>query len=99
MSELKTTLTVNDKAIELTEYPEEFLTQTVLAAVATLKKVDEIKDLEVSFSNAKTTVTVNGKTIPLGPFPATVIAATFCGLVSALKGVDQELESFKIKIG
>src|ERR1035437_5473435 len=99
MPELKTTLTVDATPIELSDFPREFLTQTVKAAVSTLKKVGEIDEMEVSYNIGKTTVTVNGKKIPLGPFPASFIAATLCGLVSDLKGVDKNFETFKINFG
>lgn len=99
MSEFKTSLTVDATPIELSDFPMEFLTQTVLAAVSTLKKVGEIKEMVMSFNSGETTVIVNGKKIPLGPFPSSFIAGTFCGLVAVLKGVDKNFESFEIKVG
>ena len=98
-SEINATLTVDSNSIELTDYPREFLTQVVLAAVATLKKVDEMENVEVSLEGGKAAVTVNGEVIPLGPFPAEVIYSTFRGLVTALKGVDKNFASCKITIG
>jgi|SRR5450631_3903655 len=99
MTELKTTLTVNAAPIELNDFTGKFLTQTVMAAVSTLKKVGEITDLEVSITSARTAVTVNGHKIPLGPFPSRIIASTLSGLVSALKSVDTNFESCNIKVG
>ena len=99
MPELNTTLTVNDTPIDLSHFPREFLTRVVLAAVATLKKVDRIQQTEVSFYSGKTAVTVNGQIIPLGPFPSTVIHGTLRGLITALAGVDGNFESYQITIG
>jgi hypothetical protein len=99
MPQFTTTLTVNATPIELFDFPQEFLTQTILAAVSTLKKVGEIKELDVSFQSGETTVIVNGIDIPLGHFPASFIVGTFSGLVSVLKGVDKNIESFQIKVG
>jgi hypothetical protein len=99
MTESKTSLTVNATPVKLTDYPRQFLTQTVLAAVSTLKKVGEISEMEVSVAGGKSAVTVNGQKIPLGPFPSRVIASTLNGFVSVLKGVDQVIESFQITVG
>ncbi len=99
MPEQKTTVTVNSVPVELIDFPREFLTQTALAAVATLKKVEEIRELEISYAAGKSAVTVNGKKIPLGPFPSDLIAATFKGLLSILKGVEKNIDSYQITVG
>ncbi len=98
MPEQKIILTVNNLPIELIEFPQEFLALTLKAAVSSLKKVGEVKELELSFNNGKTTIMVNGDKIPLGPFPANLIAGTFSGLVSAFKGVALPIASYQIKL-
>ena len=43
-------LKVNGKKIPLTEFPEEFITNTMIGMLSTLKGVGKIKAVELSFS-------------------------------------------------
>ena len=86
----KASLKVNGNTIELTEWPEQFLTAMMECTVANLKKTEAIKALAMSVAeDGKVDLTVNGKFIPLSPFPNAAMAETFGGLVKALKGVDE----------
>ena len=42
---------VNGKQIPLTEFPEEIIKNTLQGMISSLKGVDEIKELEISFKN------------------------------------------------
>ncbi len=98
MPEFEASLTVNGNLIELTGFPKEFLIKTAIGSVSSLKKVGEIKNVEIALDGGKVSVTVSGEKIPLSPFPMGIIAGTFSGLVSTLKGVDRKVESFKITV-
>ena len=42
---------VNDKKIPLSEFPAEFIKNTILGMLKTLKGVDEIEKVDISFRN------------------------------------------------
>ncbi len=42
---------VNDKIIPLTEFPTEFIQNTICGMLQTLKGVDDIKKVEIYFDN------------------------------------------------
>ena len=48
MKEIK--LKVNGKDIALTEFPKDFIINTICGMLKSLKGVDEIKDVEICFS-------------------------------------------------
>jgi hypothetical protein len=97
-AEYKAALTVNDKAIEITGFPEEFLAKTLAGAVSSLKKAEEIKNLELTMAFGKVKLNVNGNQIPLGPFPNLVITNTLIGMVATLKGVEGKVTTLEIKM-
>ena len=94
----KATLTVNGNNIELTEFPLEFVTVTLAGAVSTLKKAEEIKDLDLTLNHGKVKLNVNAKPIPLGPFANLAMAKLLDGLVASLKGVEGEVVSLEMKM-
>jgi hypothetical protein len=85
----KAQLSVNNSAIDMNEFTEEFLAQVTVGAVNTLKGVEYIRTIELNQDRGDVTVKVNGEEIDLTPFPNDVIANTLSGLVSTLKGVDK----------
>ena len=42
---------VNGKDIPLTGFPEEFIANTIIGMISSLKGVDEIKDVEIKIMN------------------------------------------------
>lgn len=98
MPELDAKLTVNNLPIELSGFPKEFLIKTTVGAVSSLKKVGEIKALEMSLAAGKVTIEVNREKIPISAFPNRIIINTFAGLFATLKGVEKKVRSFKIEI-
>ena len=48
MKEIK--VKVNGKNIPLTEFPKKFIIKTICGMLKSLKDVDEIKDVEISFT-------------------------------------------------
>ena len=92
-----TNLLVNDEEIDLTQFPEEFLTNVVIAAVSSLKDVDDIETLELYEDEGKTKIVVNGEKVTLATFPNDYITNTVNGLLSTLRGVDT-IKTVKIDI-
>lgn len=90
-------LTVNNTAVELSEFPEELLANVVIAIVSTLKGVNKLKDLELYQEQDNVKLTINGNELTITTFPNDVIASTLKGLISTLKGVD-EIENINITI-
>ena len=93
----ETELIINDKPMELTEFPADFLTNVVLAAVSSLQGGDDVKTLELSQSEGTTRIVANGQTLTLSPFPHGAITNTINGLLQTLKGV-KEIQTLSIKI-
>jgi hypothetical protein len=94
---LAAVLEVNDARIELNPFAGQFLTQTVLGAVSSLKGGEDIHDLELLLEAGNVKLVVNGNELPLTPFPEEIITNTITGLVSSLKGVSK-IDILKISI-
>jgi hypothetical protein len=93
----KATLKVNEKAIEMNPFVEEFLARTSVGAVSSLRGTEDVKSLEIHQKKGNVEITVNGKEIPLTPFPNDVISNTLVGMVSSLKGID-DIDSIDISV-
>jgi hypothetical protein len=93
----KATLKVNEKAIEMNPFVEEFLARTSVGAVSSLKGTEDVKSLEIHQKKGNVEITVNGKEIPLTPFPNDVISNTLVGMVSSLKGID-DIDSIDVSV-
>ena len=90
-------LTVNDSAVELNPFVEQFLARTLAGGVSALRGVEEIEGLELLIKGGDVELVANGEEIPITPFPADIIRSTVIGLVSSLKGVGQ-VDSVRIKV-
>jgi hypothetical protein len=94
---LKAELEINNIAVELNPFVEEFLTRTVVGAVSSLKGTENIQNLELYLERGDVRIVVNGNEIPLTPFPTDIITNTVTGLVSSLKGVDK-IDNLRVKV-
>ena len=92
-----TKLLVNNEPIELTPFPAEFLSSVVIAAVSSLKDVDDIKTLELYEDEGNAKIVVNGERITLTTFPNDYVTNTINGLLSTLRGVET-IKTVKIDI-
>ena len=90
-------LVVNNESIGLTPFPAEFLSNIVLAAVSSLKDVDDIKTLELYEDDGNTKIVVNGSRITLTTFSNDYVTNTINGLLSTLRGVET-IKSARIDI-
>ncbi len=90
-------LWVNNAALDLNPFVEEFLARTVAGAVSSLKGTEDIESLELYLEQGDVRVIVNGNELPLTPFPNDIIASTLVGLVSSLKGVSK-IDSLSISL-
>ncbi|OGN93302.1 MAG: hypothetical protein A2Z75_00420 [Chloroflexi bacterium RBG_13_50_10] len=93
----KAKLKVNQKLIETNRFVEEFLTRTVVGAVASLKGAEDIKSLIIHQKKGNVEITVNGSEIPLTPFPNDIISNTLVGMVSSLRDVE-DIDSIDINV-
>jgi len=48
MMKYKTTLSVNGKSVPLTEFPNEFIKNTILGMISSLKGVDQVETVELT---------------------------------------------------
>jgi hypothetical protein len=94
---LRAELVVNKVSIELNPFAEQFLAGTVVGSVSSLKRVEDVRDLELYLAQADVKLVVNGNEVPLTQFPREVLTNTIIGLVSSLKGVDR-IDSLKINV-
>jgi len=95
--DFKATLMVNNEPIELNPFTEQFLAQTVLGAVSTLRGAEDVHKLEMHLERGDVEIFVNGSQLPVTPFPRDIITNTVTGLVSTLKGVG-EIESVHVEV-
>ena len=94
---LRAELAINNVSIELNPFVEQFLTQTVVGAVSSLKGAETIQNLELNMEGDDVKIAVNGQELPLTPFPKDIITSTIIGLVSSLKGV-KKVDSLRVKV-
>jgi hypothetical protein len=93
----KTKLWVNKKPIAINPFVEDFLAQTSLGAVSSLRGAEYIQSLEVHQKKGNVEIKVNGADIPLTPFPNDIISNTLMAMVSSLKEVG-DIESIDISV-
>jgi len=84
---LRAELEVNNVSVELNPFVEEFLAQTVVGAVSSLKGAENIRELKLRIGGGDVNIAVNGQELPLTPFPRDIITSTIIGLVSSLKDI------------
>jgi hypothetical protein len=90
-------LWVNKKPIPMNDFVEEFLSQTTVGAVASLRGAEDIRKLEIHQKKGNVEITVNDNQIPLTPFPNDIISNTLVGMVSSLKEIG-DIESIDITV-
>ncbi|MCR4394796.1 MAG: hypothetical protein NUV31_10540, partial [Dehalococcoidales bacterium] len=91
-------VTVNGQPLELSDFPRDFVANTVVGAAKSLKGVDKVEKLELTLNYGKIKMTVNDQNIPLTPFPTLILARTLIAMVSTLKGVAGEVNNLEIKL-
>lgn len=96
-SNLGAELAVNNTAIELNPFAEQFLARTVFGAVSSLRGAESIRDLELYLERGDVKLFVNGNELALTPFPKDIITNTITSLVASLEGV-RKIDSLKIII-
>jgi len=90
-------LWVNNAAIELNPFVEEFLARTAIGAVSALKGTEGVKSLDLRVEKGDVKAVVNGKDLSLTAFPNDIIANTLTGLASTLKGVGK-VETLRVEV-
>jgi len=93
----KASLWVNNLAVDLNPFVEEFLTRIVTGVVSSLKGAEDIQSLKLHIEPGEVSIIVNGDELSLTPFPKDIIASTVTGLVSSLKGIDK-IKSLRVDV-
>ncbi len=91
------TLEVNNAPIDLSPFPEQFLSRTLVGAVSSLKEIENIENLGIYLKQREITLIVNGNQVELMIFPNDLIASIVVGMVSSLKGIDK-IDNVKITV-
>ena len=95
----KTSLTVNNDAIELDYFVEGYIYHVVAGMLASLKGTGAIKQLELHVeSEEQVKIVLNGANVPLNYFAADIIHNTFAGMVANLKGVTEKMRTLELRI-
>lgn len=97
MKEYVTELQVDNKPVELNHFASQFVAHTVVGASSSLRGVDDVKNLEVTYGQNGLALKVNGGDIPLSDFPSKIIGNTLKALLSSLKGVTGT-DDFRIEV-
>jgi hypothetical protein len=97
MEKYELELTVNDFTIELSDFPGQFVTKTIVGGISSLKGGESIRELDIDIVQNEAKIIVNGEELSLTPFPNDIVVNTISGMVSSLKGVDK-VETVQVKI-
>jgi hypothetical protein len=82
-------LTVNDAAIELDYFVQDFIDNVVGGMLASLKGTGEVESVDMDIIEDKGTIILNSAMVSINPFVSEIIRNVITGIVSALKGVDK----------
>ena len=90
-------LSINDVAIELGYFVQEFIGHVISGMLAALKDTGEINSVSIAIEEDNVTINLNNTLVPTNPFASKIIRNTIIGMVSVLKGV-REANRIDIKI-
>jgi len=93
----KAKLWVNKKPIPMNRFVEEFLSNTMVGAVTSLKGAEDIRKLEIHQIKGNVEIAANATEIPLTPFPNDIISNTLLGMVASLKDIE-DIDSIDISV-
>ncbi len=89
MTSHKVTLYVNDKAIPIKGFVQDFIGNVVTGMVATLKGTGKTSNSLLSIEGDRVDIQVSGSSVSVNPFVSEFIKNTVCGMVATLNGVGQ----------
>jgi hypothetical protein len=82
-------LTVNEVAIELDYFVQDFIYNVVGGMLASLKDTGEVESVDMNIIEDTVTIILNNTMVPINPFVSEITRNVIVGLVSPLKGVDK----------
>ncbi len=82
-------LTVNDAAIELDYFVQDFIDHVVGGILASLKGTGEVESVDMDIIEDTVTIILNNTMVPVNPFVSEITRKVITGIVSSLKGVDK----------
>jgi hypothetical protein len=85
----KVTLDVNDQAIPIKGFVQDFIANVVTGMIATLKGTGEKQNILLSVESNRVSIQADGTSVLLKPFVSDFIKSTVCGMVGELNGIGQ----------
>ena len=82
-------LTINDSPVPIADFVQIYIKSVVTGMLSTLKGVDEIRSVDLSFNGYEVIIYVNNAIVPSNYFVNEFVRNTVIGMVTSLKGVNQ----------
>ena len=89
MTSPKVSLSINDSPVPIAGFVQVFIRSVVTGMLSTLKGVDEMRSIDLSFNGDDVVINVNGAVVPSNDFVNEFVRNTVIGMVTSLKGVEQ----------
>lgn len=89
MTPRRVSLSVSGAAIQIDGFTLAFVENVVVAMLAALKGVEEVRSVHLSVRGDTVDIKLDNAPVPLNPFASRFIKNTVLGMVSPLKGVGQ----------
>ena len=104
-SEGKTSILINDKPLEINNFTESIVTNSIKAMVGSLKTENNVKTIDIEISNIENcsvvdsdiTLKTNDNDVEINKFSCGILKETIFAVISSLK-VDEEINNIKIKV-
>lgn len=104
-SEGKTSILINDKPLEINQFTEDLVTNSIKAMVKSLKTEDNVKTIDIEISdiendnmtNAEITLKTNNNPVKLNEFSRGILKETIFAVIKTLK-IDSEINNLKINV-
>ena len=89
MSSQKVSLSINDIPVPIADFVQVFINSVVTGMLSTLKGINEIRSVNLSFDGDEVVINVNNAVVPSNYFVNEFVRNTVIGMVTSLKGVNQ----------
>ena len=104
-SEGKTTIFINDNALEINNFTEKIVANSIKAMVNSLKTEDDVKTINIEISDIKDgnvvdsdiTLKTNNNNVEINKFSCGILKETIFAIINSLK-IDEEINNIKIKV-
>ena len=101
----KTSILINDKPLEINNFTESIVTNSIKAMVGSLKTENNVKTIDIEISNIENcsvvdsdiTLKTNDNDVEINKFSCGILKETIFAVISSLK-VDEEINNIKIKV-